>query len=168
MVWYRTRSVARTLGALTLPAGLVVVGLSGVALRAQEASGPPPGRSDETQETATPSGVSNAPAQQDRVNQPAFDPIAERLKYLHDRLRITPAQEPLWANLAQGMRDNAMAIEPLARERLQPTPNRTAVETLRLYEKLGEVQMDGLKKFLTAFTNTVCPIRPIRIIHLGS
>ena len=44
-----------------------------------------------------------------------------------------------------------MAIEPLARERLQPTPNRTAVETLRLYEKLGEVQMDGLKNFLAAF-----------------
>src|SRR3954451_25123812 len=152
MMCYRARSVTRTFAALALPIGIAFIGLSGVTSRAQGAdTGPPPDRIDTTQGIATPSRSANAPAQQDRTRQPAFDPIAERLKYLHDRLRITPAQEPLWADLAQVMRDNAKAIEPLAKQRLQPTPNRTAVETLSIYEKLGEVQMDGLKKFLSAF-----------------
>jgi hypothetical protein len=139
------------LGAATLPVGIVLFGLSGAASRAQEATGPPSDRSDAAQDTASPSKPSNPPAKQDRAKQPAFDPIAERIKYLHDRLRITPEQELLWANLAQVMRDNAKAIEPLARDRLQSTPNRTAVETLGIYEKLGETQMDGLKKFIAAF-----------------
>lgn len=152
MMCYRARSVTRTFAALALPMGIAFVGLSGVASRAQGAiTGLPPDKIDTTQDSATPSRSANAPAQQDRTRQPAFDPIAERLKYLHDRLRITPAQEPLWTNLAQVMRENAKAIEPLAKQRLQPTPNRTAVETLSIYEKLGEVQMDGLKKFLSVF-----------------
>jgi periplasmic protein CpxP/Spy len=152
MMCYRARSVTRTFAALALPMGIAFVGLSGVASRAQGAiTGLPPDKIDTTQDSATPSRSANAPAQQDRTRQPAFDPIAERLKYLHDRLRITPAQEPLWADLAQVMRENAKAIESLAKQRLQPTPNRTAVETLSIYEKLGEVQMDGLKKFLSVF-----------------
>src|SRR3954454_3550342 len=152
MMCYRARSVTRTFAALTLPIGIAFVSLSGVASRAKVVeTGPPPDRIDTTQEIATSSRSANAPAQQDRIRQPAFDPIAERLKYLHDRLRITPAQEPLWTNLAQIMRENAKAIEPLTKQRLQPTPNRIAVETLSIYEKLGEVQMDGLKKFLGAF-----------------
>jgi hypothetical protein len=152
MICYRARSVTRMFAALALPVGIAFVSLSGVASRAQGAdTRSPPDRIDTAQEIATPSRSANPPAQQDRTRHPAFDPIAERLKYLHDRLRITPAQEPLWTNLAQVMRENAKAIEPLAKQRLQPMPNRTAVETLSIYEKLGEVQMDGLKKFLSAF-----------------
>src|SRR3954452_15583272 len=161
MICYRARSVTRMFAALALPVGIAFVSLSGVASRAQGAdTRSPPDRIDTAQEIATPSRSANPPAQQDRTRHPAFDPIAERLKYLHDRLRITPAQEPLrttpaeeplWPNLAQVMRENAKAIEPLAKQRLQPMPNRTAVETLSIYEKLGEVQMDGLKKFLSAF-----------------
>ena len=151
MMCHRARSVTRMLGAVALPVGIVLFGLAGVASHAREATGPPSDGSDTAQDTALPSKPSNTPAKQDGAKRPAFDPIAERIKYLHDRLRITPAQEPLWANLAQVMRDNAKAIEPLAKDRLQSTPNRTAVETLGIYEKLGEVQMNGLKNFIAAF-----------------
>jgi LTXXQ motif family protein len=95
--------------------------------------------------------ASTPPSATAHPKQPVFDPIAERLKYLHDRLRITPAQEPLWADLARVMQDNAKAVAPLIREQLQVTKNRTAVETLDIYERLGEVQLEGLKNFLAAF-----------------
>jgi hypothetical protein len=152
MLSHRFHAVARTLAAATLRLGIAFVGLSGaVSLVHGANAGPSPNRVDAAQDTTPSSGLLTAPAQQGRTGHPAFDPTAERLKYLHDRLRITPAQEPLWANVAQSLRENAKAVAPLARERLQATPDRTAVETLGIYEKLGEVQMEGLKRFVAAF-----------------
>jgi hypothetical protein len=51
---------------------------------------------------------------------PTFDPIAARIKYLHDRLRITPDQEPLWDTVAQVIRNNAQDTTPLLRPKLPP------------------------------------------------
>lgn len=89
--------------------------------------------------------------QENSAKQPLFDPIEERIKYLHDRLRITPAQEPLWDNVGQVMRENARAVAPLIKERFQSAQSGTAIDNLGSYEKLGEAQLDGLKKFITAF-----------------
>lgn len=146
MMCHLAHSVARALAAGILPISTALASLSiGVPLaHAQDTI-------DAPQDTPAPPGRANAPTQQDHAKQPAFDPIDERLKYLHDRLRITPAQEPLWANIARVMRENAKAVAPLARERLQPTKKRTAIDTLDIYEKLGEVQLQGLKDFLAAF-----------------
>ena len=65
-------------------------------------------------------------------SRPALDPLAERMKYLHDRLRITPAQEPLWANLAQVMRDNATAMAQLLKERFQTLKSGNAIDSITL------------------------------------
>ncbi len=81
----------------------------------------------------------------------SLDPIEARIRYLHDRLRISPAQEPLWAKVAQAMRDNAASVAPLIRERLQSAAKSDAVDNLGSYEKLGEAQLDGLKRFIAAF-----------------
>jgi hypothetical protein len=144
--------VARALAAATLRLGVALVGLSAAVPLAHGAdAGPPPNRADAAQDATPSSGSPSAPAQPGRARQPAFDPLAERLKYLRDRLRITPAQEPLWADVARVLRENAEAVAPLARERLRTTPNRTAVETLGIYEKLGQAQMEGLKRFAAAF-----------------
>src|SRR5215468_3764937 len=48
---------------------------------------------------------------------PALDQAAARIKYLHDRLRITAEQEPLWNAVAQAIQDNAGDLAPLFRER---------------------------------------------------
>jgi hypothetical protein len=79
-----------------------------------------------------------------------FDPTP-RIKYLHDRLRITPEQEPLWDTVAQAIRDNARDIVPLVRERFRATTSGSALEVLHSYEALGEAQLDGLKKFTAVF-----------------
>jgi len=134
-----TDSIARAL----IPAGVAVAGLP-MAFATE--TGLPAESVDQPADTgSTPPSASAHP------KPPALDPIAERLKYLHDRLGITPGQEPLWADLARVMQDNAKAVTPLIRERLQVTKNRTAVETLDIYERLGEAQLEGLKNFLAAF-----------------
>jgi hypothetical protein len=78
---------------------------------------------------------------------PTFDPIAARIKYLHDRLRITPDQEPLWDTVAQVIRNNAQDTTPLLRERLRAKTSGSALDVLHSYEALGEAQLDGLNKF---------------------
>lgn len=143
-------SIVRTL-ALGLLGGSVVFASASIgAIRAHAAdTGLAQDRDNAAQDSAAPPGPAFAP--QEHGKQPAFDPIEERLKYLHSRLRITPAQEPLWANVARAMRENAKAVAPLIRERLQPTKNTTAIDTLDIYEKLGETQLQGLKDFVAAF-----------------
>jgi periplasmic protein CpxP/Spy len=88
---------------------------------------------------------------QTQTAPPTFDPIAARIEYLHDRLRITPDQEPLWDVVAQTIRDNALDIAPLLKERLRTKTNGSALDVLHSYEVLGEAQLDSLKKFIAAF-----------------
>jgi hypothetical protein len=82
---------------------------------------------------------------------PTSDPIAARIKYLHDRLRITPDQEPLWDTVAQAIRNNAQDITPLLRERLRAKTSGNALDVLHSYEALGEGQLDSLRKIIAAF-----------------
>jgi periplasmic protein CpxP/Spy len=79
------------------------------------------------------------------------DPAAARIKYLHDRLRITAEQEELWEDVGRAIRDSARDLAPLLKERFQLTTNGHAVDLLHAYEALGEAQLDSLKKIITAF-----------------
>jgi len=80
----------------------------------------------------------------------AFDPTA-RIKYLHDRLRITPEQEPLWDTVAQAIRDNVRDIAPLLKERFRTKTSGSAPDVLHAYEALGEVQLASLNRFIAVF-----------------
>ena len=113
---------------------LLVGGLAAAALPATPAL---------TQETST------GPSTGDQT-PPAFDPTA-RIKYLHDRLRISAEQEPLWDSVAQVIRDNAREIAPLLKERFRATTSGNAPDILHAYEALGEAQLENFKKFTAAF-----------------
>jgi hypothetical protein len=82
---------------------------------------------------------------------PAVDQTAARIKYLHDRLRITAEQEPLWDAVAQAIRDNAENLTPVLKDRLGAATNGSAPELLRSYETLGDTQLDSLKRIIAAF-----------------
>jgi hypothetical protein len=101
--------------------------------------------------TAVTSPAAPPPAEPSRAKRPPIDPVEERIKYLHERLRITTAQEPLWSDVASAMRDNAKAVAPLIRQRVQAAERGSAIDNIDSYEKLGEAQLDGLKRFLAAF-----------------
>jgi periplasmic protein CpxP/Spy len=144
-------SVCATAVAMLLCGALVGVSARSFAQAVETAP------SGQDTESATPP---KTPAPRTPANQPPFDPIAARIKYLHERLRITPAQEPLWAKVAEAMREDAKAAEPLIKQRLQSAEHGTAVDALNSYEKLGEVQLDGLKKFIDAFSSLYSSLSP--------
>ena len=139
------------LAAPTLASGIALLVLSSRLSFAQGSNdvvspGAPAGVED-----TIPPAPRKKPMQEERQNEPSFDPVSERIKYLHDRLRITAAQEPLWDNVAQVMRDNADAVAPLIKERVQNAQHGNALDILNSYKKLGDAQLDGLDKFIDAF-----------------
>ena len=73
-----------------------------------------------------------------------------RIKDLHDKLKITEAQEEPWNKVAQVMRDNASTMEALMQARKEKgTMN--AVDDLKSYAKIMDAHVAGLNNFIAAF-----------------
>jgi periplasmic protein CpxP/Spy len=79
------------------------------------------------------------------------DRVEARIKELHAKLKITPAQEELWNNVAQAMRDNGKTMEALIKARTEKEGAMTAIDDLKSYSDIAEAHADGLKKFIPAF-----------------
>ena len=79
------------------------------------------------------------------------DRVEARIKELHTLLNITPAQEELWNNVTQVMRDNAKTMDALIKARLEKAGTMTAVDDLKSYGAIAEAHADGLKKFIPVF-----------------
>ena len=76
--------------------------------------------------------------------------VDARIKDLHSKLKITAAQEEQFNKLAQVMRDNAAAMEPLIKARKEKGPM-NAVDDLKSYSEIQDVDAAGLKNFIAAF-----------------
>lgn len=74
---------------------------------------------------------------------------------LHQRLQITPAQEPQFAAFAAVMRENARAM-PAG----PPPGNPNAVEALRLAIQYGQQDLDGMRRLLPALQTLYASLSP--------
>ena len=79
------------------------------------------------------------------------DRVETRIKDMHAKLKITQAQEVQWANVAQVMRDNEKAVEPLIKARKENAKTMTAVDDLKSYGEITDAHADGIKKFTPVF-----------------
>jgi hypothetical protein len=85
------------------------------------------------------------------ANAPA-ETVEQRITNLHTELKITPAEEAKWNNVAQAMRENAAAMSKLAAARtLQAPSSMTAIDDLKGYEKYAQTHVDGLKNLISSF-----------------
>src|ERR1039458_3195471 len=62
----------------------------------------------------------------------AEDRVEARITDMHAKLKITQAQEDQWAKVAQSMRDNEKAIEPLIKARKDNAKTRSEEHTSEL------------------------------------
>ena len=74
-----------------------------------------------------------------------------RIADLHDKLKITAAQEAKWKAVAQVMRDNARKMDALLHKRGQAMPTMTAVDDLKSYREVTEAHTKGLQKLIPTF-----------------
>jgi protein CpxP len=77
--------------------------------------------------------------------------VEVRIKELHSKLKITPAQGGLWDNVTKVMRDNAITMEALIKARSEKAGAANAVDDLKSYSGIAEAHADGLKKFIPVF-----------------
>ena len=75
-----------------------------------------------------------------------------RIKDMHARLKILPAQEAQWTAVATIMRDNAVTMDKLTQLRVDHAKEVTAVEDLKSYGDISDAHADGIKKLTPAFT----------------
>jgi hypothetical protein len=100
-----------------------------------------------------PAAPSPAPAQMPapKASKSRVDRVEARITQLHSTLKITPAQEELWKNVTQVMRDNAQQMEALTKARADKAKTMTAVEDLSSYAEIADAHAAGLKKFVPVF-----------------
>jgi len=79
------------------------------------------------------------------------DRVEARIKELHAKLHITQAQEGLWTNVTQVMRDNAQTMDALIKARSDQAPTMSALDELKSYSDIAEAHAAGLKKFIPVF-----------------
>ncbi len=92
---------------------------------------------------------SSAPKTVTKISK--VDRTEARIKDLHTRLKITPAQEDLWTKVTQVMRDDAKKIDDLNQARFKKAKAMTAVEDLKSYSEVAQAHADGLKNFIPVF-----------------
>lgn len=92
---------------------------------------------------------------------PAIAPAAEkhhedrvevRIKHMHDKLKITAAQEEQWGKVEQTMREDAKVMDQLTQARVDHAKDMTAIDDLKSYGEITAAHADGIKKFTPVFT----------------
>jgi hypothetical protein len=85
------------------------------------------------------------------AQSPSADRVEVRINDMHAKLAITAGQEDQWKQVAQVMRDNELALEPLVSDRKANANTMTAIDDLKSYAAITDAHLEGIKKFTTAF-----------------
>jgi len=76
-----------------------------------------------------------------------------RIKEMHAKLKITPAQEEQWAKVAQVMLDDAKTMDALTQIRVDHAKNMTAVDDLKSFGEIADAYANGIKKMTPVFAD---------------
>jgi hypothetical protein len=108
-------------------------------------------------------------AQAKEANTSRDERVAEaseaRIKELRSRLQITAAQESLWNNVAQIMRDNAATFRANVPDRSTGPDTSTAVDDLKAFQIIADEHANGLRKLIPAFAALYASMTPTQQKH---
>jgi periplasmic protein CpxP/Spy len=94
----------------------------------------------------TPSAaMTNADAKRDLA-------VEKHIKELHATLRITPAEETQWSDVAATMRENAKDLDGAIDRRVANKATASAVDDLNAYADIAQTHANGVKKLAGAFS----------------
>jgi len=105
---------------------------------------------------ANPSFAASGKKKSSAVARPSAVAHTEaQITQLQGALKITEAQQELWDNLTQVMRENAKDMDALtdaiAKERAEGTQNMNAVEHMKLHSRITVAHSEQLEKFIPPF-----------------
>lgn len=152
-----SQSNAPSLALLLGIATASTLGLTGwsPAARAQTASAPattvPPAATPAVPpaaSTTTPPEVSASGA---KAHKRSSHGMSGYLAALHEKLAITPAEEPLWSSFAGSMQDSAAQLGQAYRQRREQLPTMNALADMNSFIQIEQMRLDGLKRSSAAF-----------------
>ncbi len=80
------------------------------------------------------------------------DATESRIRRLHDKLNVTPEQEPLWREVTRVMRENASKMASLiVRIKNTPAKSRNAVDDIKAYGEIAAAHADSIQSFIPVF-----------------
>ena len=77
--------------------------------------------------------------------------VEVRIKDMHDKLKITAAQEEQWAKVELAMREDASVMDALTQIRADHAKDMTAIDDLKSYGDITAAHADGIKKLTPLF-----------------
>jgi hypothetical protein len=81
----------------------------------------------------------------------AVEHTEAQIKQLQGTLNITAAQEPLWNNLTQVMRENAKDMDAMNKDRAENTKAMNAVEHMKFHSQITQGHLDQMNKLIPPF-----------------
>ena len=83
-----------------------------------------------------------------------------RIEAMHQRLRITPAQEEAFAKVAQVMRDNRTAFHAALGDKDSEPGKMSAVDDLKSFQIIADEHSNGLKRLIPVFEQLYAAMTP--------
>lgn len=74
-----------------------------------------------------------------------------RIKNLQSALKITDDQQELWKNMTQVMRENAMEMDTLSKDRAEISKAMNSVERMKYHSQISEAHLAQQKKLIPVF-----------------
>ena len=81
----------------------------------------------------------------------AVEHTEARIKELKSELKITDAQEVLWNNFAQVMRENAKDMDAITKDKAESSKTMNAVEHMKFHSQITEARLNQQKKLIPPF-----------------
>ena len=109
-------------------------------------------------QTSQPSANSSASADGSRTTMTRGDAkrdaaVEKHIADLHAKLKITPAEESQWKEVADTMRDNARELDRAIDKRDANMATATAIDDLNSYAEIAQAHANGVKKLSSAFSS---------------
>jgi periplasmic protein CpxP/Spy len=105
-------------------------------------------------------GATQTPAHRHMQRMLPGQRVAGKIAYLKAELKITPAQESLWAPVAQAMRDNAQALDQAILRARQEKKPLDAVQRISLREDFAKTRSENEARFLASFKPLYAALSP--------
>ena len=91
------------------------------------------------------SAMANSDAKRDAA-------VEKHINELHATLKITPAQEAQWNEVASTMRENVKDLDRAIDKRAAKAATATAIDDLNAYADIAQAHANGVKKLSSAFS----------------
>jgi periplasmic protein CpxP/Spy len=80
------------------------------------------------------------------------DAVEHHITDMHAKLKITPAEESQWKEVADTMRENAKAMDKAIDKRDASLASATAMDDLNAYADIAQAHANGVKKLAKSFS----------------